>query len=44
MKKFIFNKKKSKEFNYATLEEGIFVSRVIKKMQLSNKLKKLVSI
>lgn len=44
MKGFLLNKRKTKKFNYATLRDGIFVTDVIKKMYLSNKLKRLVSL
>ncbi len=44
MRRFISDKKKSKVFDYATLEDGIFVSKIIKKMYLSNKLNKLINI
>ena len=44
MRKFISDKKKSREFSYANLEDGIFVSKIIKQMYLSNKLNKLVNI
>ena len=42
MKKFLSNNLKSKQFDYATLEDGIFVSKIIKQMYLSNKLNKFV--
>ena len=44
MKKFLNNKKKSENFNFATLKDVIFVSRIINKMYESNKKNKFISI
>ncbi len=44
MKKFVNNKKKSENFNFATLKDGIFVSKILSKMYESNKKNKFISI
>ena len=44
MRKFISDKKKIKRIQLCEFEDGIFVSKIIKQMYLSNKLNKLVNI
>ena len=42
--KFVNNKKKSENFDYATLKDGISVSKIISKMYESNRKNKFISI
>ena len=44
MKRFINNEKKSKKFDFATLNDGLIVSRIIHKMHESNLKNKFISL